>query len=121
MEKEETQVLFPIRSARWKVQTRASLIWGVILLLVLNFADWLSTVLLRTCALEGNPLMVAIINQPPPVSLAFKMTITLSACLLLTHAYNKGPRKYAKSGFAILNIFYGMVVANNILLFTRAI
>ena len=104
-------------SREWEIQTEASLIGGVILLFVLNFADWLSSLFLRSYYQEGNPLMAAIMNKSPLVSLAVKMTITLLVCWLLIYAYMRGPKQYSKIGLVVLNLFYSIVVGNNCLLF----
>lgn len=103
-----------------KFKLEKSLVLPAVLLFVLNFADWISSVFASGYAVEGNPLVVALVNQPPVLSLVFKMAITFLACMLLLYAYQKGPKQYAKFGFAILIVYYGLVVGNNLLLMLGA-
>lgn len=93
-----------------------SVIWRVTALLFLNFIDWFSSILNSGYAREGNPLMVAIVDQPL-VALVLKMVITLLSCSMLAYAYKRGPRRYAEIGFYVLILFYGVVVVNNLLLY----
>jgi len=110
------EVLSTRFSKKWQFQTEASFIWRASILFVLNFADWLSTILALNYAREGNPLTTAIVNQPPLVSLVFKMIITILVCGLLNYAYNKGPKQYAKIGLSFLIIYYSIVIGNNLLI-----